>query len=89
MAPVSVWDSFFALGGQSLQVVQFMARVRAGYGVELPVDLLFTPGFTVAQAAHAIDDARPVSGADIDLLIAQVGALSDDEVAALLAAEEA
>ncbi|MEV0326760.1 HAD-IIIC family phosphatase [Micromonospora echinospora] len=89
VAPVSVWDSFFALGGQSLQVVQFMARVRAGYGVELPVDLLFTTGFTVAQAARAIDDVRPVSGADIDLLIAQVEALSDDEVAALLAAEEA
>ncbi|BCJ64225.1 HAD-IIIC family phosphatase [Polymorphospora rubra] len=87
VAPRSVHDSFFALGGQSLQVVQFMARVRAVLGVELPIDLLFTPAFTVAQAAGSIDAAGGRAVPDLDGLLAEVEALSDDEVAALLAAE--
>ncbi|MEV7230243.1 HAD-IIIC family phosphatase [Polymorphospora sp. NPDC051019] len=85
--PRSVHDSFFALGGQSLHVVQFMARVRAVLGVELPVELLFTPAFTVAQAAGSIDAAGGRAATDLDGLLAEVEALSDDEVAALLAAE--
>jgi len=89
VAPTSVKDSFFALGGQSLQVVRFMARVREVFGVELPVALLFTPEFTVAGCAADIDalGAAPVPDDEIDLLLAEVEAMTDDEVAALLADE--
>lgn len=89
VAPVSVQDSFFALGGQSLQVVRFMARVREVFGVELPVALLFTPEFTVAGCAADIDalGAAAVPDEEIDALLAEIEAMSDDEVAALLADE--
>ncbi|MBB5873911.1 FkbH-like protein [Allocatelliglobosispora scoriae] len=89
-APTTVADNFFALGGQSLQVVQFMARARQAFGVELPVDLLFTPAFTVAEVSAAIlalqlDQLDTSISAD---LLDEIEALSEEELEALLAAEE-
>ncbi|WP_020523991.1 HAD-IIIC family phosphatase [Catelliglobosispora koreensis] len=84
-APANVTDNFFALGGQSLQVVQFMARVRQVFGVELPVDLLFTPAFTVAEVSAAILELQV---SDSAALLEEIESLSDDEIEALLAAEE-
>jgi acyl carrier protein len=84
-------DNFFALGGQSLQLVQFMARVREVFAVELPVELLFTPAFTVAEVSREIR-RRQLAGADeaelTDLLV-ELERLSDDEIELLLAEEDA
>lgn len=84
--PASVTDDFFELGGHSLLVVQFAARVRDEFGVELPLEALFTDTLTIAGAAAAIRD-QAITHADQDVLeglLADLDALSDDDVRRLL-----
>ena len=82
--PASVHDNFHELGGHSLALVRFAVRVRDDFGVELPVDALFTDAFTVADIARTI---REHESAGLDDLLAELEQLSDDEVRALLDAD--
>jgi FkbH-like protein len=84
--PVSVHDDFYQLGGDSLMALQFAARVRDEYGLELPVEVLFTDTFTVATMARAIRDLRSAEPDDEALagMLAELEQLSDDEVRSLL-----
>jgi FkbH-like protein len=84
--PVSVHDDFYQLGGDSLMALKFAARVRDEYGLELPVEVLFTDTFTVATMARAIHDLRPADPDEEALagMLAELDRLSDDEVRALL-----
>ncbi|WP_214102984.1 phosphopantetheine-binding protein [Acrocarpospora catenulata] len=85
-APPSTHDDFFELGGQSLTMVQFLARVEEQYGVELPIDVLFASGFTVAEVAKAIDEGRLDAVGDEELaeLLKQLEGMSDEEISELL-----
>ncbi|GGO15312.1 HAD-IIIC family phosphatase [Microbispora bryophytorum] len=86
VAPTSVSDGFFQLGGHSLRLVQFMARVRAEFGVELPFDTLYTTSFTVAEVAKAIEERQLADADDEELagLLDELAGLSDEEIDALL-----
>jgi acyl carrier protein len=87
VAPGSAGDDFFELGGQSLTMVRFIARVQEAYGVELPIDVLFAGGFTVAEAARVIDQSRLDAADEGELaeLLDELDGMSDEDVLALLA----
>ena len=52
--------NFFMLGGDSLRGAQLLRQVRAAFGVELTLDLLFASGGTVAGMARLIEEQRSV-----------------------------
>ncbi|GAB2948295.1 hypothetical protein GCM10027280_41280 [Micromonospora polyrhachis] len=74
---VDVHASFFDLGGHSLLAGRVMARLADTLDLDLPIHLLFARP-TVAELAAEVEQ----------LLIAQLDQLSEDEAAALLAAQE-
>jgi acyl carrier protein len=86
---LGVRDNFFDLGGHSLLAVQLLSRVRQVYRVDLPLDVVYSSAFTVAELAKAIE-IRLIEQAGSDqyaAILAEVEGLSDEEVRALLAQE--
>ncbi|MEW2115621.1 amino acid adenylation domain-containing protein [Streptomyces sp. NPDC005474] len=58
---VGVRDDFFALGGHSLKAFELMSAVRAEFGVELPLNLIFRRP-TVELLCEALPEAAAASG---------------------------
>ncbi|MBZ4419378.1 non-ribosomal peptide synthetase [Myxococcus sp. RHSTA-1-4] len=54
---VGARDDLFKLGGNSLMATRVLARLRARFGVELPLRALFQHS-TVQQVARLVDEAR-------------------------------
>ncbi|HEX2079483.1 MAG TPA: amino acid adenylation domain-containing protein [Longimicrobium sp.] len=77
-------DNFFDLGGHSLMATQVVTRVREALGVELPLARVFAAP-TLAQLARVVEEAQLEAMA---ALMADLDELSDEQVLALLAAEE-
>jgi amino acid adenylation domain-containing protein len=51
---IGITDDFFALGGNSLQAAQIIARIRSQYQIEVPVKSLFTEP-TIKALSRLID----------------------------------
>ena len=52
--PIGVTDDFFALGGNSLQVIRLLGRITRLHGQELPVSVMFSGRPTVEQLAREL-----------------------------------
>ena len=89
VAAVGIRDSFFELGGHSLLAVQLLSRVRQIYGIDLSLEVVYSGEFTVAELAKAIELKEiEQAGGKYQELLEELEGLSDDEVRALLAAEQ-
>ncbi|WP_035799582.1 non-ribosomal peptide synthetase [Kitasatospora mediocidica] len=84
---VSVTDDLFTLGGHSLQATRITVRVRAAFGVELPIADLLSGELTVERIAETVR-LQHLATADDESLerdLAELQQLSDEDVALLLA----
>lgn len=96
---VSIYDNFLELGGDSIRVSQLAARIRTTFGVELPIQALFAMADVVemtqaiySEAAHkaatTAQQAQQMEEHEIAALLAELEALSDEEIQALLEARD-
>src|SRR5262249_43775941 len=83
-------DNFFDLGGHSLLVVLLQMRVQETFGVELEVDDVYSGNLTLAGLAAKVEmrQAGDLSADEYRRLVAEIEALTDEEVHELLALEE-
>ncbi len=88
---VGIHDNFFDLGGHSLLAVQLLSRVRQTYQVDLPLDVVYSSAFTVAELAKAVElrMIESAAGDQYQQILAEIEALSDEEVRELLTRETA
>ena len=86
---VGVEDDFFALGGHSLLATQIVAQVRSDFSINLPLHALFSSPTVALLSQQIVELIGESSDDDTQQLLAELEGLSDEEVARLLAADEA
>jgi FkbH-like protein len=91
VSSIGVNDNFFDLGGHSLLAVQVLSRVRAEFGVDLSLEVVYSGEFTIAELARAMElkEIEQAGAGEYQALLEELEGLSDEEVRALLAEEEA
>lgn len=57
---ISVFDNFFAIGGDSLRATQVIARVRSMLQLDLPITMMFRKP-TIAEFAEKIRQSQPTT----------------------------
>ncbi|HYH45699.1 MAG TPA: SDR family oxidoreductase, partial [Thermoanaerobaculia bacterium] len=82
-------DDFFQLGGNSLAGLQILSKLRAEFAVELPLKTFFESRTVAGMAAEITAERERAVGDEERLaaLLAEIEALSADEVTSELAAE--
>jgi acyl carrier protein len=85
---VGAHDNFFSLGGDSLHAARAIARINAQFDSELPLASLFSHP-EVRRLAAEVDAALGARAVRLRELSADIAAMSDDEVARLIALEDA
>ncbi len=87
---VGVADNFFDLGGHSLLAVLLIVRVKDAFGIELPIDDVYSADLTLGELARKIEvyQLAAADPAEYHALLAEIENLSDEEVQQLLAEEE-
>ncbi len=87
---ISPADNFFDLGGHSLLAVQLLLRVKERFGIELSIDDVYSGTLTLADLARNIEDCQigRLDPAEYNALLAEIDALSDEQVRELLARED-
>jgi acyl carrier protein len=86
---IGVDDSFWMLGGHSLLATRVLARLEDAFGMELPLQLLFTAP-TLGRFAAAVGETMLAeNGTELGDTLAELDALTDEEIRALLDEEAA
>lgn len=87
---VGLYDNFFNIGGHSLLAVQLVSRIKAKFGVELPLRDLF--GTPVLEAVAARVDEAILAGSglsNIDQMLDMLESIDDDKALEMLLQDEA
>lgn len=83
--PVGVNDNFFELGGSSLLLTQVSLRIKQRLAAGINLQSLFAALTVREQATHVLALQADGAGRDeLDAMLAELEALSDDEIAGLL-----
>ncbi len=88
LGPIGIHDNFFDLGGHSLAATRVVSQVIKRFRLELPLQSLFAAP-TLAEMAAVIEahQGKKVGEANLELMLAELDSLSDDEARRLIAEE--
>ncbi|MDY7095156.1 MAG: SDR family oxidoreductase [Acidobacteriota bacterium] len=87
---VGIHDNFFELGGHSLLAIQLVSQLGEILELELTVETLFDHP-TIAELVAAVSEhlVDSFAGDDVEAALAELEGMSEEQVAALIAEEEA
>ena len=86
---VGVEDDFFALGGHSLLATQIVAQIRTDLSINLPLHALFGSPTVATLSLQIVELMGEAPGHGTERLLAELEGLSEEEVARLLADDQA
>lgn len=82
ISQIGVYDSFFEIGGDSLQATQLNSRIRDQFGVELPMQEFFNAP-TIGETAAVIEDIKNNREREAEAeILKMIEQLSEDEIEA-------